>query len=482
MKMLVGVKVPALAGWLACTLAASASASAAGAARAGFDAACPSRSGVQSAAQLAALRVPVLAAIDSLDNAKVTLPSPSLASDALSYLTVSPGFAEHLDKVCVLGFFELQRGGETLALPLQVESVAAVKVAATPDGDQPQTGARIYFHLPGSGKFDSQRGAHNAWQFWQREQSLHLKIAAYAYGDGVLGAPYFGRDLTMTVSSKRASTVGALLFAVFFYLLAGASIPPGRRRPGGPAPLRRGWRWRAQASRLLPWNITGANGQASLSQLQMLVFTLIVATLLFYQWLLTGLLQELSTDLLYLIGISTAGTAATQVAVAIRKNLDPEIYLYVQQLGWFAAPVAEPQSRSRAHGLLLTNGRFDIYKFQMLVFTCVIAAYVIASGANELGNVQISATLLTLMGMSQGAYVGGRAAADQLTPLQDQLRSMQALQQRHRTSHDPQAGQALRLEFRRAAEQAGAMFGAMFGRVLPSSMLDLPLDDAAAPA
>jgi hypothetical protein len=37
------------------------------------------------------------------------------------------------------------------------------------------------------------------------------------------------------------------------------------------------------------------------------------------------------------------------------------------------------------------------------------------------------------MGMSQGAYVGGRAAADQLSPLQDQLRGMQNLQQRYAT-------------------------------------------------
>jgi hypothetical protein len=112
----------------------------------------------------------------------------------------------------------------------------------------------------------------------------------------------------------------------------------------------------------------------------------------------------------------------------------------------------------------------------MLVFTCVIAAYVIASGADELGNVQISATLLTLMGMSQGAYVGGRAAADLLTPLQDQLRGMQALQQRYAAAADAQVRDALRGQFRQAAAQAGAMFETMFGRVLPPAMLDLPPD------
>jgi len=165
-----------------------------------------------------------------------------------------------------------------------------------------------------------------------------------------------------------------------------------------------------------------------------------------------------------------------RTALAIRKNLEPAIYQYVQQLGWFTAPIADAQSRGRPSGLLLTNKRFDIYKFQMLVFTCVIAAYVIASGADELGNVQISATLLTLMGMSQGAYVGGRAAADLLTPLQDQLRGMQALQQRYTAAADARVRDELRAQFRQAAAQAGTMFETMFGRVLPPVMLDLPPD------
>jgi hypothetical protein len=435
------------------------------------DAACTGRPGAAPAAQLAAIRGPVAAAIAMLDNAKVTLPAPSLASGAVTYLNIAPNFAEQLDKVCVLGYFELTRRRATLALPLVVESVEVVRNSHPADGGQAQSSTRVYFQVPDIDAFGDADGRPAFWRFWDRDRSLHLKIAAFAYADGVRGQLYFGRDLPIQVSSKAASIVAALLFAVFFYLVAGAAIRPGARPPGVP---RRGWRGRGR--RLLPWNITGANGQASLAQLQMLLFTLIVATLLFYQWLRTGLLQDLSTDLLYLIGISTAGTAASQVATAIRKQLDPPIYAYVQQLGWFTAPIAENQGKGRPSGLLLSHGRFDIYKFQMLVFTCVIAAYVIASGANELGNIQISATLLTLMGMSQGAYVGGRAAVDQVTPLQDQLRGMQVLQERYRASADPHVQDELRRQFRVAAGQAGAMFGAMFGRVLPPWMLEMPID------
>lgn len=451
---------------LLCMLACVLAIDAAWAADDMIETACAMRGGGDPVAQLAGMRQPVTAAIAKLDNAKVTLPSPSLASGTVTYLDISPHIPEQLDKVCVLGYFELVRNRETLLLPLVAESVETVKDAGAHDAGQTRTSTRVYFHAPSAAQFAGQ-GRQPFWRFWDRDRSLHLKIAAFAQGQ-----PYFGRDLSLTVSSKGQSIVAALLFAVFFYLVAGAAIAPMARVPGA------GRRWRGAGRRLLPWNITGTNGQASLSQLQMLLFTLIVATLLFYQWLRTGLLQDLSTDLLYLIGISTAGTAASQVATAIRKNLDPAMYQYVQQLGWFTAPIAEAEGKGRPSGLLLTNRRFDIYKFQMLVFTCVIAAYVIASGADELGNVQISATLLTLMGMSQGAYVGGRAAVDLLTPLQDQLRGMQALQQRYRDSTDPRVAEELRRQFRLAATQAGAMFGSMFNRVLPTHMLEMPPDAA----
>lgn len=434
------------------------------------DAACTPRPEEMPAARQANLRAPLAQAIATLDNARVTLASPSLASDTVTYLDIAPAFPDDLDKLCVLGYFELTRSHETLTLPLVVESVERFK-APEEDGDGAgRASTRVYFRVPGVDEFTAGR----AWRFWDRERSLHLKIAAFAYADGVRGHVYFGRDLRITVSSRGASSVAALLFAACFYLVAGAAVMP-LARAAGPGPGR-GRGWRGAVRRLLPWNITGANGQASLSQLQMLLFTLIVATLLFYQWLRTGLLQDLSTDLLYLIGISTAGTAATQVAMAIRKHLDPPTYAYVQQLGWFTAPIVEAEGKGRPSGLLLTNRRFDIYKFQMLVFTCVIAAYVVASGANELGNVQISDTLLTLMGMSQGAYVGGRAAADLLTPLQDQLRGMQALQARYRANTDPQVAEELRRQFRLAAAQAGAMFGTMFGRALPPHLLEMPPD------
>lgn len=457
---------------LACWLALGASAAAAG-----HDV-CSARWGtVPIQQQVEALRAPIDEAIATLDNAQIVLPSPSLASGNVSYLNISPNFAAQLDRICVLGYFEFHRNHEILAIPLLVDHLEVVKTPREHEDNRTAESTRIYFHTPAIEEFLDASAAPAVWKFWTRNQSLHLKIAAFAYVDGQRGAAYFGRDERISISSKGQSIGAALLFAVVCYVIAGAGIPAGSARTAGKAGRRR---WLGRLARLLPWNITGCNGHASLSQLQMLVFTLIVATLLFYQWLRTGLLQEISTDLLYLIGISTAGAAGSQLAGSVKKDLDPPLYRYVQELGWFTAPMADVNAKGRASGLLVTNERFDIYKFQMLVFTFVIAAYVIASGANELGNIQISATLLTLMGMSQGAYIGARAA-DSLTPLQDQLRGMQSLQERHDASGDDVVREALRRRFALAAAQAGTMFSGIFARVLPASMLEMPLDAGAPP-
>jgi hypothetical protein len=248
----------------------------------------------------------------------------------------------------VLGYFELRRGAQVLSLPFTVDSVEVVKLPSQSAPEQTQANTRIFFRVPSIADFDNQAEAQRFWRFWDRDQTLHLKIAAFAYADEVRGEPYFGRDLPLTVSGKGGSVVAALLFAVFFYLLAAAAIPTGARSVN--ADGKPGRRWRGGAGRLLPWNITGRQRPGQPVAIAMLMFTLIVATLLFYQWLRTGLLQELSTDLLYLIGISTAGTAASQVATNIRKDLDPLIYQYVQQLGWFTAPIAEIQAKAGPAG------------------------------------------------------------------------------------------------------------------------------------
>lgn len=424
-----------------------------------------------------AVRDPINEAIETIDNAKIEFSSPMLASGKISYVAISPNFTDNLNgsNICVVGYFEVKdrRGSHTT--PLNVDHIETVKIPLSSDPTQFTQSTRIFFRAPLIQDFSNAEGLDQFWKFWSRNEPVQLKFAAFEYKDNAIVKPYFGRTLPVDISHKHASIFAAWLFAFTCYLIAAITISYRADRKQEIMPTSMSG-LRIFLRKLSPWYVVGSSGQASLSQLQMLLFTLIVATLLFYQWLRTGLLQEISTDLLYLIGISTAGAGGSQITASIKKNLDPEVYKYVQELGWFTAPMAGAHASAHPSELLLTNNRFDIYKFQMLLFTFVIAAYVIASGANELGNVQISSTLLTLMGISQGAYMGGHAATDSLTPLQDQLRGMQLLQQHWIAANGNRVvQQQLDQRFRIAAKQAADMFSNIFFREVPPSMLGMPL-------
>ncbi len=424
-----------------------------------------------------AVRAPIDEAIENIDNARINFSSPSLASGKLSYVEVSPNFSDSQNgaNVCVVGYFELtdRRGLHTT--PLNVDHIETVKIPFTNDPTQYTVVTRIFFRAPSIKDFSNAETLDRFWRFWSGHEAVTLKFAAFQYQDNKRVKPYFGRTLPVEISHKKSSIFAAWLFAIACYLIAAITISYRANRKQEILPTSMP-ALRIFLRKLSPWYVVGSSGQASLSQLQMLLFTLIVATLLFYQWLRTGMLQEISTDLLYLIGISTAGAGGSQITNSLKKNLDPAVYQYVQEMGWFTAPMAGAHASAHPSELLLTHNRFDIYKFQMLLFTFVIAAYVIASGANELGNVQISTTLLTLMGISQGAYVGGHAATDSLTPLQDQVRGMKLLQEQWiAASGDPATQARIEQRFNIASKQAAEMFSLIFFRDIPSQMLGMPL-------
>jgi hypothetical protein len=422
-----------------------------------------------------AIRGPIGDAIESLDNVNIQFSSPILASGKMSYVTITPNIAEALNSTCVIGYFEIAGTNEAHTEPLNVDHIETIKIPNASDPNQFTLATRIFFRAPSIRDFSNSADLDQFWKFWTRHEAVNLKIAAFNYQNGQRLKPWFGRALPTAISHKKTSIFAAWLFALGFYVIAAVTIAYRADRkqeifPSSVSGLRLFMR------RLSPWYVVGSSGHASLSQLQMLLFTLIVGTLLFYQWLRTGLLQELSTDLLYLIGISTVGAGGSQITSSIKKNLDPEVYKYLQQLGWFTAPMAGAHSAAHPSELLLTNSRFDIYKFQMLLFTFVIASYVIVAGASELGNVQISTTLLTLMGISQGAYMGGQAASDALTPLQDQLRGMQLLQENWIAAKDDNELQTLlNQRFLLATKQAADMFSQIFAREIPPYMQVMPI-------
>jgi hypothetical protein len=159
------------------------------------------------------------------------------------------------------------------------------------------------------------------------------------------------------------------------------------------------------------WNpirlTAGEAGRGSLSKLQIYFFTLVVAALLTFILLRTGVLSDLSEDVLWLLGIGGAGTAGAKLTAINRQRLAFENWSWLRNKGWLADPPSQREPRLR--DLLTSDGQFDVFKFQMLAFSLIVATALLTSGFTGLEHFQIPDGLLGLLGLSQVLYVGGKA-------------------------------------------------------------------------
>jgi hypothetical protein len=214
----------------------------------------------------------------------------------------------------------------------------------------------------------------------------------------------------------------SVVLAVLFVALAYAGLAWITYRPGTSA-TPRGAKWIGFV--LNPIRITaGAFGDPSLSQVQVVLFTLIVAGLLFQQFVRTGTLSAISMQLLYLLGISAVTSGTAKFTATLKSNPSDTTSQYLMAKGWYDWPLEPLSQRASLGELLRTDGRLDVYKFQMAIFTVVVAVYVIFAGQTDLADVKISETMLYLIGISQGVYVGGKAVTDRTTDLENAVAKM----------------------------------------------------------
>lgn len=160
----------------------------------------------------------------------------------------------------------------------------------------------------------------------------------------------------------------------------------------------------------------GVHGRASISNLQLLFFTLAVVWVVvaFLTW--TGELADLSGDIVVLLGIGAAGTAGGKIAAVAKKRLDSENWAWLVHKGWIKESIESGSNdRKPAFGDLLQSGdEFDISKFQLFVFSLLVVValvYFAAHGADvaDFADFRIPNAYLALIGLSQVAYIGGKA-------------------------------------------------------------------------
>jgi hypothetical protein len=214
----------------------------------------------------------------------------------------------------------------------------------------------------------------------------------------------------------------------------------------------------------------GAFGEASMSQMQVILFTVVVATLLFQAWLRTGVLAGISMQLLYLLGISAVGAGSARYTETLKTALSGPTARYLIAKGWYNWQPEPLQNRATFARLFLTDGRLDVYKFQMALFTIVVAAYVISAGQNDLSNVNISDTMLYLIGISQGVYVGGKAVTDRTADLEDATKTMIDIEKQLQAVPAPAADQITKLnaQYQKAASRAAKEYGPLTHHKIPT--------------
>jgi hypothetical protein len=259
---------------------------------------------------------------------------------------------------------------------------------------------------------------------------------------------------------------GLLTLAVIALIYIGAAVPGyvercrNARRIGGPnAPRPSFW------ISLDPVQITrNAWGRGSISRLQSFGFTLIVFGILLFYQLRNGLLIGLSNDVLILLGISGVGAAAGGFTYTAMRRLSLDNWAWLQRTGWLK-PRQEIQPRARWRDLVIDPDleEFDVYSFQMVVFSFVVAVALVSTKVTGFATFQIPGQLLALLGLSQTVYVGGKAVGTnpyaeldaKLTELRDHEHKYLA------ATKDDEKKQELEA-FNAAKKQAAYMFWATY--------------------
>jgi len=168
------------------------------------------------------------------------------------------------------------------------------------------------------------------------------------------------------------------------------------RDPGPPLP----------DGRLRPYN---------LGRTQMALWFFLILTSYVVIWLITGNLDTITQSLLVLMGIS-AGTALGAAVIDSNKASAPggsapapaAVPTTTPLPGAEAQPPCPPPQASRGFfpDILSDCGSYSFHRFQIFAWTLVLAVIFVTSVYNNLKMPEFSATLLGLMGISAGTYIG----------------------------------------------------------------------------
>ena len=240
-----------------------------------------------------------------------------------------------------------------------------------------------------------------------RLSSWWQEATVYVFGckDGTAA---FKASITMPVSPHGFSNIIVWSLAILIYGLVCWAVANASRAERPPRPDEKPipW-WRYLDPVFLS---AGPYGKGSLSKLQILFFSFIVIALLAYVLLRVGRLSDVSYTVLALIGIAGVGSAAANATDIARRRIDFDNWAWFVKLGWLTEHGLACDQTARWRDIVTSDGEFDVYRFQIVVFSLVVGGALLGAGFSDLSTSAIPLNLLGILGLSQIVYVGGKLA------------------------------------------------------------------------
>jgi len=176
----------------------------------------------------------------------------------------------------------------------------------------------------------------------------------------------------------------------------------------------------------------GQFGKASLSNFQIFGFTLVVLFRLLYTLFSSGVLSGLSNDILLLLGISAVGTTGSKVVALGNKRLTFSNWAWLRNHEWLTIGEKGYEKKpeledAKWSDLIKSGGSFDVYSFQLLGFSLLVAAELLVGIGSDLATFTLPQNFLSILGLSNVVYLGGKVtdpnSYEELNQKIDELRT-----------------------------------------------------------
>lgn len=194
-----------------------------------------------------------------------------------------------------------------------------------------------------------------------------------------------------------------------------------------------------------PIRITaGLDNRGSLSTFQVFFFTILVFVMLAFVLMRTGVLSDLSMTVLELLGISGIGAAAAKGADSTKTAIDPANQAWLLNKGWYDAPSVRPANQPTFYDLISSDGNFDVYRYQSLLFSAAVGGALFIGGISQLSSFTVPQNILGILGLSQIVYIAGKLvspnSASQINAVITDLRTAEADFRQAVLTHQPAPG------------------------------------------